>query len=126
MHEAFVVPRRCARDHNLRLSDLAAAPVARQLPGQRLLERTRTTRTTTPEQAGPRAAGPTAPATLRMPVALRLRDWLAVGRRRATDSGGVPYALLLWTSGDATRVCVRSSRGTSPHHDRHLRSNGGW
>ena len=43
-HEAFVVDRRYARDHNLRLSDLAAAPVARQLPGQQLLERTRTSR----------------------------------------------------------------------------------
>ena len=43
-YEAFVVPRRYARDHTLRLPDLAAAPVARQLPGQRLLERTRTSR----------------------------------------------------------------------------------
>jgi len=48
MHEAFVVHRRYARDHDLRLSDLAAAPVARQLPGQRLLERTLTTRTSHP------------------------------------------------------------------------------
>lgn len=32
--DALVVLRRQARDHNLRLSDLAAALVARQLPGQ--------------------------------------------------------------------------------------------
>ena len=31
--EALVVLRRQARDHNLRLSDLAAALVTRQLPG---------------------------------------------------------------------------------------------
>ncbi len=45
MQEAFAVLRRYARDHNLRLSDLAGAVVARQLPGQLLLDhaKTRTT-----------------------------------------------------------------------------------
>ncbi len=45
MQDAFAVLRRYARDHNLRLSDLAGAVVARQLPGHLLLDhaRTRTT-----------------------------------------------------------------------------------
>jgi len=45
MHEAFVVLRRYARDHNLQLTDLATAVVARQVPGRLLLAhaRTRTT-----------------------------------------------------------------------------------
>jgi len=45
MHEAFVVLRRYARDHNLRLTDLATSVVARQVPGRLLLKhaRTRTT-----------------------------------------------------------------------------------
>ncbi len=48
MHEAFVVLRRYARDHDLRLTDLATAVVAREVPGRRLLEhaRTGTTRAT--------------------------------------------------------------------------------
>ena len=47
MHEAFLVLRRYARDHNLRLTDLATAVVQRQVPGRQLLEhaRTRTSRT---------------------------------------------------------------------------------
>jgi len=47
MHEAFVVLRRYARNHNLRLTDLATSIVQRQVPGRLLLEhgRTRTTRT---------------------------------------------------------------------------------
>ena len=65
MHEAFVVPRRYARDHNLRLSDLAAAPVARQLPASGCSSAPGPPGPATPEQAGPRTAGPTAPATLR-------------------------------------------------------------
>ena len=47
MHEAFGVLRRYARDHNLRLTDLATSLVQRHVPGRLLLEhaRTRTTRT---------------------------------------------------------------------------------
>ena len=42
MHDAFLVLRRYARDHNLRLSELAQAVVARKLSGQLLLEHART------------------------------------------------------------------------------------
>ena len=45
MQDAFAVLRRYARDHNLRLSDLAGAVVARQLPGQLLLDHSKTTTT---------------------------------------------------------------------------------
>ena len=41
MPDAFAVLRRYARDHNLRLTDLAQAVVARQLPGRLLLEHAR-------------------------------------------------------------------------------------
>lgn len=42
MQDAFAVLRRYARDHNLRLSDLAQAVVQRQVPGQLLLDHVRT------------------------------------------------------------------------------------
>ena len=42
MQDAFAVLRRYARDHNLRLSELAGAVVARQLPGRLLLDHVRT------------------------------------------------------------------------------------
>ena len=42
MPDAFAVLRRYARDHNLRLTDLAQAVVTRQLPGRLLLEHART------------------------------------------------------------------------------------
>ena len=38
MQDAFAVLRRYARDHNLRLTDLAGAVVARQVPGRLLLD----------------------------------------------------------------------------------------
>lgn len=41
MEEAFAVLRRYARDHNLRLTAVAEAVVARRLPAQHLLERVR-------------------------------------------------------------------------------------
>jgi len=41
MQDAFAVLRRYARDHNLRLSDLAGAVVARQVPGRLLLDHAR-------------------------------------------------------------------------------------
>ena len=47
MQEAFAVLRWYARDHNLRLSDLAHAVVERRLPGQLLLDHART-RTASP------------------------------------------------------------------------------
>ncbi len=40
MDEAFVVLRRYARDHNLRLADVAQDVVSRQLPAQRVLDNT--------------------------------------------------------------------------------------
>ncbi len=42
MHEAFIVLRRYARDHDLRLTELATAVVERQVPGRQLLEHART------------------------------------------------------------------------------------
>ena len=38
MEQAFAVLRRYARDHNLRLTDVAAAVVARRLPAERLVD----------------------------------------------------------------------------------------
>ena len=44
MEEAFAVLRRYARNNNLRLTAVAEAVVARRLPAQQLLERTKSTR----------------------------------------------------------------------------------
>jgi len=52
MDNAFAVLRRYARDHNLRLSGVAAALVAREVPPGQVLEHGRTKTVTTPRRGG--------------------------------------------------------------------------
>ena len=46
MTDAFSILRTYARDHNLRLTEVAQAVVARSLPGSQVLEHTRLRRST--------------------------------------------------------------------------------